>query len=186
MPNFQAIIFCEDVASTYGWSEPYYMDRANAAACRTDLETLITERVKVMSSVCQVVGGRVSDVAVLNDSLLVTNTPLVGLLAGTIATTQQPWSAFNVRMEATSLYRGRHFFHGCLDNTFLDSRYYDPANPNAVAWDDWLDYLISTTLLKHKVAGVDTYSILTDAIRLREVEHKVGRPFGLLRGRRPT
>jgi len=186
MPYFQAIMFCEDVLGTYGWSEPYYLNSASAAVARTDLETLIEERIKVMSDQCEIVGGRVSDVGVLNDSLLVTNTPLIGLLAATVAATQQPWSAFNCRIEAGSLYRGRHFWHGCLDSTFDDQRRYDPANPNAAAWDTWVSFVQAGTYLKHKVAGVDTYTALTDVVRLREVTHKVGRPFGLLHGRRLT
>jgi len=186
MPNFQVTLFFQDDAGTLGWSEPYYIENVDIAGAKISMDTLIIARAEVLCDLYSIVAGRVSDVDVLNDSLLAEDMPLEGQIVSTSATAVDPWSALMVRIESSSLYRGRHFFHGVLENTFLPSRSYDPANPNAGAWDTWAAYLVTNTLLKHKAGLTIVYSALTNCILQREVMKKVGRPFNLLRGRRPT
>ncbi len=186
MPTYQATLFLGDNDGTFGYSEPYYLTAATPAAAKTAMDALIGERIKVLVDIHSVFAGRVSDVAILNDSLLSAVTPLEGLIASTIATAVQPWTALNARCEAGAAARGRHFWHGILENTFQDNRHYDPANPNAAAWTAWVVFVAANTLLRHMVAAVPTYSAITDVIPIRETSKKVGRPFELLRGRRPT
>ncbi len=186
MPNFQATLFFQDEAGTLGWSEPYYLENVDVDAAKIAMDALITARAEVLCDLYSIVAGRVSDVDVLNDSLLAEDLPVEGAIVSTSATAVDPWTALMVRIESTSAYRGRHFFHGVLENTFLPSRSYDPANPNNAAWVTWQTYLITNTLLKHKAGLTTVYSIITNAILQREVMKKVGRPFNLLRGRRPT
>ena len=186
MPDFQVTLFLTDTEGTYGWSEPYYIEATTIEVGVPAMEALITERSLVLTDFNKIVAGRISDTAVLNDSLLATNTPLDGAIVSTSITAVDPWTALMMRVESTSAHRGRHFFHGVLENTFLADRSYDPANPNNATWVDWKDYLVTNTKLRYKLAGVPTYGTLTGAILQRMVEKKVGRPFGLLRGRRPT
>jgi hypothetical protein len=184
MPNFQQTLFLGDEGGTYGWSEPYYATYVDIDAAKIGLDALCTARAEVLTDLHQVVAGRVSDVDVLNDSLLAEDLPIDGAIAATSVTAVDPWTALMVRIESTSAHRGRHFFHGVLEDTFLPNRSYDPANPNNAAWVTWMTYLIDNTLLRYKLAGVPVYGVVTNAILQREVEKKVGRPFNLLRGRR--
>lgn len=186
MATYQGTLFFTDAEGTYGFTEPYYLDALTPEAARTALDALAVARAEVLIDGCTIVAGRVSDVTITNDSLLCEDLPIDGQIVSTSITAVDPWTALMVRIESTSLHRGRHFFHGVLENTFLANRSYDPANPNNAAWVTWMTYLETNTFLRYKVAGVPTFGQVTAAILQKEVEKKVGRPFNLLRGRRPT
>lgn len=185
MPFQQAVMFFEDVSNTYGWTEVYWLDQADTGAARAALEVLIVDRADMLSSIHQIVGGRVSDAAVLRDSLLTTNTPIVGAIAATALSATEPWTALNVRLECTAAHRGRLFMHGCLEDFFSQpDRLYDDGNANDGAVQAFMADLL-VTYRRITVAGVPTFLPITAALPLRQVAKRVGRPFGLLVGRRP-
>lgn len=189
MPQFACTAFFQDVAHGYGWSETYFIakpDPLGIQAARTAFDVLIAARLEVLTDIHEVSAGRVSDVAILNDSLLVAGLPLPGQVVSTVVTACEPWTCLNVRMEAGPEFRGRKFFHGILETTFQDNRNYAPANPQAAEWtalftlleDEW-DLRVEHPLLTH-------YESITKCIPRRQTTRKVGRPFDLLVGRHRT
>jgi len=181
----QGTLFFQDINSSYGWTENYYYkDAADLDAALSLLLVLIPLRVAVLTDIHNLVAGRISNVAIVNDSKLVTGLPVTGDLASTTITAVQPWSSLLTRNEASSLYRGRTFFHGVLEDTFLPGRSYDSANANNAAWQALFTEMKDRCALKHRVATVLTFTQFTAVLPMRMVERKVGRPFNLLRGRR--
>lgn len=184
MPDFAATLFLGDVEGSYGWSETYYLTAVTDLVARDKLDDLCNARINVLVDVCKVESGRVSNVDIVGDSFLSTVTPLTGLIVSTHLTAVDPWSALNLRLEAGSLHRGRKFMHGVLEDTFDSDRRYNPGNPNAGAWTTWLAFLVADWKIRVGPAPAFTYEVITAALPIREVEHKVGRPFTVLRGRR--
>lgn len=186
MPNFQGTLFFQDLPSSYGWTENYYLEAADVSAARTELQEVVPLRAAVLTDLHKMVAARVSDVSVLNDSLLITGFPVVGDVMATIQTQCEPWTALLTRNESSSLYRGRTFFHGLLEATFSTGRIYDPINAQSVEWEALLEWIRLNCLLKHIVGAATVYDAFTNIYPLRQVNRKVGRPFNLLRGRRTT
>lgn len=186
MPTFQGTLFFQDLASSYGFTESYYMAAADIAAARTKLQDLVPIRLEVLTDLHNMVAARVSDVDILNDSLLITGFPLPGQIVATTLSQCEPWTALLTRNESSSLYRGRTFFHGLLEDTFTSGRLYDPGNANNAAWQILFDWIRDNCSLKHVLAAVAVYDAFTNILPLRQVNRKVGRPFNLLHGRRPT
>jgi len=186
MPIYAGTLFFQDLESSYGWSETYYQEHATIEDMVTSMNGRVSLRANVLVDINTMVAGRVSDTAILNDSLLLTGFPVPGQVVSTSTTAVEPWTALLVRIEATSLFRGRHFFHGILESTFIAGRTYDPANPEAADWTAFFDDILAFDRLRHIVADVPEFDVITSVIPQREVMKKVGRPFGLLRGRRPT
>jgi len=187
MPDFVATLFINDNASSYGWSENYYLkDEDNIVDAADLFATIVPERLAVLTDLHTAVAARVSQIDIPNDSRLLTGFPAVGDLAATFDTQVQPWTALLTRNEATSLSRGRTFFHGVLEDTFTAGRVYNPTNPNNAAWQTLFTSIKDHCALRHIVADSVTLSDFSAVLPLRQVNRKVGRPFGLLRGRRPT
>jgi len=183
--DFQGTLFFQDNNSSYGWSENYYYkDATDIADALAKLAVLIPLRLAVLTDLHNLVAGRVSQIGIMNDSKLVSGLPLTGDVASTAVTAVQPWTALLTRNEATSLYRGRTFFHGVLENTFLPGRNYDPANGLNTEWLALFQEMVDRCALRHKVAGVKVLTLFSAVFPLRQVERKVGRPFNLLHGRR--
>jgi len=189
MPQFQCTLFFQDIAHGYGWSESYFIakpDPLGIQTARTALEVLLGLRADVLTDIHEIVAGRVSDVAVLNDSLLVAGGPFVGQVASTVVTACEPWTCLNVRMEAGAEWRGRKFFHGLLESTFQDNRSYAPGNPQAAAWTALFTELEDNWDLRVEHPSLTHYESITKCIPIRQTSRKVGRPFDLLRGRQRT
>lgn len=186
--DFKATLFFQDLASSYGWSENYfYKQAADHDAVVTKVQIMLVLRLAVLTDLHQCVAARVSDVSVPNDSKLVSGLPLPGDVASTGSTIVQPWSALLTRNESTAFYRGRFFLHGVHEHTFLANRSYDPANAESADWIAFFLDIKDNCALRHIVAPpVVLYDNFTNIFPLRMVERKVGRPFNLLHGRRPT
>lgn len=186
MPQYQQTLFFEDVDRSYGWSESYFRESPDPQLARTAMDSLIGFRLDVLVDLCQISAARVSDVDITNDSLLSVGLPLPGNVASTILTAADPWSCLNLRIEASDLYRGRKFIHGILENTFSDNRAWNPANPNAAQWLAFFTELEDNYNLRINSPGPFSYISITKCVPLKETTRKVGRPFGLLVGRRTT
>lgn len=186
MATFKGTLFFQDAASSYGWTEDYPVEAAGIGDAAALINALIPLRQDVLTDLHNIVAGRLSDAAILNDSQLVAGLPVPGLVVATIATQADPWSALMIRTEATSLYRGRKYFHGLLEATFTVGRVYDAGNALAAEWIALFDWIQANCKLRHIIAGNPVFDAITNVIPQREVNKKVGRPFNLLRGRRTT
>jgi len=187
MPNQQCVLFFGDLAQSFGWTEVYWFAESDIAGAHAKMVLLKDDRINVLPDFYGIFGGRVSDVSITGDSLLLTGGPYIGAVGpATFADVCEPWTALLTREESTSLKRGRHFIHGIMQTTFTSNRQYNTTNPEALLWDTFMSFLVANTYNRIKTAGVYGYVPITDAFPLRMVERKVGRPFGLLHGRRPT
>lgn len=183
MPEYQVTLFFQDVAHGYGWSESYFISRTDIDAARLKADDLVILRAAVLTDIHEIAGGRVSDVDIFNDSKLVANLPVPGDVVSTVVTACEPWTCLNVRMEASALFRGRKYFHGLLETTFLSNRNYDPANPQNAAWQALFTELEDNWDLRVDYPAAPHYESITKCIPIRQTTRKVGRPFALLVGR---
>lgn len=186
MPNYAGTLFFTDQLNSYGWSETYFVNNVTIAGGKTVVENLVGLRSDILSANCKIQAGRISDVLITRDSLLLDGLPLSGQIVATVADTVQPWTALNIRIEATSLNRGRKFLHGVTDDIFLTDRTYNIANPHAAEFTLFFNELVASFRLRVGGLLVPTYEAITNVIPIRETSRRVGRPFGVLVGRRAT
>jgi len=186
MPNFKCTYMFNDAAASFGWSETWYSkDVADYAAAETLAIGYFPVRQAVLVDRCKLLAVRISSVEVVHDSLIKKPTDGTGDVTSTSDTVVQPWTALLSRNQATALYRGRTYFHGVLEDTFDSGRDYDATNAQATAWTALKAFILANFALRHNAPPDPvSYEQFTEIILLRQVNRKVGRPFGLLRGRR--
>jgi len=182
--DFVGTFFFQDLPSSYGWTEVFYTNAADIAAARTRFQEYIPLRAAVLTDLHKMVACRISQVDILNDSLLVQGFPIVGDVTATTLSQCEPWTALLTRNEAGSEHRGRTYFHGLLESTFTTGRIYDPVNAQSVEWEALLEWIRVNCRLRWLDGVTYMYTPFTDIYPLRQVNRKVGRPFSLLRGRR--
>jgi hypothetical protein len=185
MPVYGYTFFLGDDAGSYGWTETYFSEETNKAAALTQGSVLLASRTTVLTDLHKIVAVRVSDTSVFNDSKFLAGVPVNGAIVGTVPTIADPWSCLLIREEADWEHRGRKYLHGILKDTFEADRSYDATNPNNGDWQAFFAVLRGASMrLKTGPVGSEVFFPISDVIPLREVSHRVGRPFGLLVGRR--
>lgn len=189
MADFQGTFFFRDTGRSFGWTESYYLTSTNHNTAATTLGLLATDRLAFMDPGNYLDQIRVSDINIERDSVLVLSSPRPGtatIAAGVKGT--DPWTALMFRVESGFAYRGRKYCHGCLNDIALSSRAYDGTNPNDAAVQSYIANLVGNFKLKTKdTVGppvVHNLQVISQVLPQRLVEHRVGRPFGLLVGRR--
>lgn len=186
MAHFKFRLILSDTDNMWGASEVYYFSGSTITSVLPVAEALAAARATVLIQDVRIVQGVLSDVAVSGDSLLTTNTPILGSVECLPDAAIQPWSAMNVRFEATSAHRGRKYFHGIKRVTFDGNRTYDVENDEAAAWTTFLDLVKSSSQLRCLVGESYDYLNITGYKPIALTEHKVGKSFFSLRGRRTT
>jgi len=187
--NFWKLSF-EFVATSglYGWSEVYYAAAADLSAATSAANTLIPLRVAFLANNYSLDDVRISQEGVRGDSSGSALTPTPGLLDATMFPSVDPASALLIRMGVGDRKsKGHKFCHGVLERMFLGNQRYDPMNADDAAVQAYVTALgAAPYALKTKRADVPDpkYLLLSGAIPVRKVTHRIGRPFGGYRGRR--
>lgn len=189
MATFKVTQFFTDTSKNIGWSESWWNNQANAAAVVTAWAPIITARAALCNTNVIITGFRVSNVDKPRDSLFGGTAGTAGTMTLVAKVSTGPWDAMLVRRDiATNDLLGHVFMHS-LTTTLFNGRLLNTGNADLTAWLAALvvyqNALIAAVALCRKiVSNTPTYPNLTTLTALRLTEHKVGRPFDQLRGRR--
>lgn len=180
---FALTLFLNDTGVVSGSSETYYFDAADHAAALVEAAALANLRAVILRDDWLVTHIRVSKTDISGYSL-VSETNYVGQLASDAL--MEPTAALMLRIEAGPTHRGRKFLHGVVSDLFLPNGDYDGANaaqPDVTIFCNRIKgsgYALATGV----DPGPPDYIQVTSAEPQRLVSHRLGRPFGLRRGRR--
>lgn len=180
-------MFLEDDSGA-GWSDNFYVQAADLTGARTVLDSVIPDFMAMRPDTVRMTWARASDVAVRGDSLLSTVPfPVVGtytLPAG--AQQMEPGTAMLIQLFASATAKGHWFFRGG-PNSILSGRDY----VTGTTWDGTFTTILADIeanfLVRRKNATPPptfNYLPITGVTVQRGTTRKVGRPFGLPRGRR--
>jgi hypothetical protein len=189
MPNYAMTCFFKDAANSLGWSETYYRNAVDLPDMRTEATVLAAARLDILTDEYRFPFYRISDEAVSGDSEITANLVSVGGIASATSPAADPWSCLLVRFGSGLGVRGRKFLHGVPRDMFNASRDYDDGGPNDTAIDAYCTVIKDNDwCIRSRTAigppAVYTYFDIDSATPQREAVHQIGRPFGLLRGRR--
>jgi hypothetical protein len=170
-----------------GWSENYPLLATTSTLAIASVVALGLARKHMLCSDVAILGGKVSDPEVVGD------TYLVGSISGTgdyglgppILTSLTPNVCLQLKCNAGPLKRSTRPMHG-LPTDVIAGPYYAPTGDFTTALDDLITLLTTEVAISTKTGGPPpTYTFTAiDAVVIGPVwTHKVGRPFGLHRGR---
>jgi hypothetical protein len=178
-------------AAAQGWSESYYLKGTTLAAAKVNLNALVTARLPMLHSSIDIDYANVSQLGVNRDSYIVINGPQAGTDTITADAPNRLSDAILLRQESLGGRICNRYMHGVPDNAVLNNSYVATGN---AAWDALLTAYI--TALKansgflKKVNPADPTTWLIEdwgqVVSRGLTSHKVGRPFDLRPGRRPT
>jgi hypothetical protein len=144
---------CINAATGNGWSENFYVDRADYNAALLDLAGLASARAAFLAQGYRVIASRVSDVGVRGDSALdfPTYTPAGDSLDNR---PDSPWAAAQFKISHANLYRRFFMMRGFKDSTLT----YDGAGE-----------LIQTAIITNALTALNS-KLVNTAFRLRCVD----------------
>jgi hypothetical protein len=183
-PIFVITAFLDDGGKA-GWSELYYVAADDYAAALQLWGPTAAARVAIMADSYRIVAARVSDPTVRGDSLFDQSPiyPYNGTWPTAGTSVGSAYSALLLRYESGPFRRGMHLLHGVGDDVFHGMLYSPPAGfPGLLT--TFAAQLKLNYYIKQGFGPKATYNPITAVIPIRRGDHKIGRPTGLLRGRR--
>ena len=184
----KATVFLED-SSGAGWSESFYSVDADLDTIRTNLESLVPLLMAMRPPSVSATWARVSDVTVKGDALIAGLTyPVAGTyVMGSDVTQVEPGAGLLVQLFSSAVAKGRWFLRG-LPSEVMDGRDYTPGAAFSTAFDAVSGFLVGGTWVirtKNPSPPPDfNYPVIMNMAVIRGTTRRVGRPFGLPRGRR--
>lgn len=174
-----------------GWSETYFLEATDYTHAQSLLSPLATQRLGMMSSDCELVGGLISDTDVKGDSFPTGLTfPQVGTWAPAATDpTANITLALNLKFFAGPGKRGTRFLHGLPTTQVAAGGYKSFTAPFVTKLNTFLALVQSSTNLGTRIKGAVAppfynFSQYT-SFQINNLEKRdIGRPFGLLVGRR--
>jgi hypothetical protein len=191
MARLIGILFCNQGSA--GWSETYPLVPTGYVAASVIMDALVEIRLAMLCEDITVMGYRISDIDVAGDAYT-DNSENAGQY-GTAGAPPHPVSepanvVLRIREDtADFLHHAIRYVHGMPDQVVTGGAY-SPDAEFTTAMDDYLAWLATNAMIKHRTAVGPpvTYSFLAieSAITDRIWTRNTGRPFGLHRGRRVT
>lgn len=190
MPFVQAQGTVEFNTNYSGWTETYWPVGTDYTTSLAALNVIVNARVSILPDTCTMIAFKVSDVAVRGD----VNYATTANVAGT-------WSAVGLHPALALLAtwgsdfvhrRFTKYLHG-VPSDQVTGLFYTPTAPYAALVSSFLSAVRLNSLARFRTVppppvGVYPYTFIpingTGGIE-RLVSHRVGRPFGAFRGRRP-
>lgn len=178
-------------AASQGWSESYYLKANTLAGAKTNLNALVTARQPMLHSSIDIDYANVSQLGVTRDSYIVINGPLSGSDTVAADAPNRLNDAILLRQESQSGRICNRYIHGVPDNAVVNNAYVASGN---ATWDGLLtDYITALKANAGFLKKVDPNDPTTwtvedwgQVVSRGLTSHKVGRPFDLRPGRRPT
>lgn len=174
-----------------GFSESYYLTGSTLSAAKTALSNLVTARKGMISNTLDIEYANVSQLGVKRDSFIVINGPQAGSDTVTANVPNRLSDALLIRQESQAGRICNRYLHGVPDPAVINGSY---LVGGVAAFDTALAAYLTALqtnsgfLKKVNPADQSTWIVETwGTITNRGLtSHKVGRPFDLQRGRRPT
>lgn len=169
---------------TCGWSEKYYVNDPTAAGALTKLASIGELRREMLPTTVEVKYARISDMTKRGDAYIFTGFSNGG--AGEIDETKSPCCVcLKLRYETDNGHHAIHFIHGIPRNAWTSTLAVAPATLFKTALDAYTLEVKSVCQMVITPFGGGPFE--ADAIdNIREDYfscRKVGRPFGVCRGR---
>lgn len=190
MATYRITMFFQDNVNVTGWTENWWVNAANGPAALTAFSGVYTSRVALLMDTCQMTTARASNVDHPRDSdYLNVGIPVLGTIAHATYPAAGPWDALLVRRDvSTNDLIGHIFMHGVPAGIFTGRIWQVTVAPGITFAANLTNYQTSlvsaSALLRKGPATAYTYPPCTVILGLRRTQHKVGRPFDQLRGRR--
>lgn len=189
MPIYQGVSF--QVAGDAGWTNVFYLNQANAAAAMTTMQLLNTQMLGIQAASVSTLNLRVSDVTIRGDGLdAAANTP-AGALAIVPPDSLAPLNLAQrlLCITADNQHRVNHYIHGMRQSDITTG-----PDGRTITTNTYRGLLAMTTFSQSLIANTVNWQKrsqppVTAPISVVDVEtlmstRRVGRPFGLPRGRR--
>lgn len=184
-PPWKATLFINHSVSNTGWSETYYINTASLSGAQTSLTLLLTSRMTLLSNKYSMTYARLSAMNVKGDGYVTNATlPLVGGFVPVIADGGQPGSCILIRLTDGAGKHINRLLHGIPEEDIADGTIALTA-PYATVLNAFFVVVQGNCAFRRKIAAApfaEFVPIANIATRYATVK-KVGRPFGLLRGR---
>ncbi len=187
---WQGVIFQH--VGTAGWSEVFYISAADSPSAIATLQTINTALLKTQCDAVFTDQLRVSDVEVKGDGFLANPTNSQGSLAigaGTLADINLAARYRLITLDGK--HRVNHFVHGLRAQDVTGGP--DGMTENTAAYAALADVIAFQTVLKNNTVNWQKRTIPPVTAGFNSCEllrpmsiRRVGRPFGLPRGRRRT
>lgn len=184
-PPWKASFFINHSGTNTGWSETHYINAASIGAAQIALSTVMTARMSILNNKYSLVYARLSDMSIFGDGYVTTTVlPLPGTFVPTAPDGGQPGSAITLRYTDGAGHHVNRFLHGIPEESLTDG-IVALTTPYGTALSAYFTLLISNTMFRRKKAIAPfTEFVAISGINTRYATvKKVGRPFGLLRGR---
>lgn len=186
MPRFFGIVFYQQGRG--GWSEVYPINAASYSAAFTLLDQANTLRLGLACADVFVAGNRISDTDVLRDSFVGTLTTNQGQFSLAPNTSGPADETYRTLVQAGQLKRGTRHLHALPAGLFVNGTF-TPSPSWTTQYNGWAANLVTNISLATKIRGAMappfyTFSPITATANRGNGDRKVGRPFGLPRGRR--
>lgn len=190
MSTYKMTTFFQDNVNQTGWTESWWISAATGAAALTAWGPIPALRAALLMDTCQINNIRAAAVGPPRDSQFYVGTiPVVGTILHATYPACGPWDALLVRRDiSTNTLLGHIFMHGIPVGLFNGRVYQNTVAPG-IAFNTALaaygvGLIAAAALCRQFTGGTISYPALTQIAPIRRTEHKVGRPFDGLRGRR--
>lgn len=184
-PPWKGTLFINHGTSNTGWSETYYINTASLTTAQTNFGLILAGRMTLLTNKYSLVYARLSDMSFKGDGYVTTSTlPIVGGFVPLVADGGQPGSCIVTRWNDGAGRRNIHVLHGIPEEDITDGTI-ALTTPYGALLSAFYTQLITNAAFRRKKAVapfVEFVPIASIATRYATVK-KVGRPFGLLRGR---
>lgn len=172
-----------------GWSEVYPISATDYTTCDGTFKAIISDRAAILAPDVTLLAAVISDTDIKGDSFLSTTTTTVGTWAGADTTSFNPNWALRTLWNAGALKRGSRFIHALPNAQVSAVGAFAPTGPFTTAIAAWETAMLGGVSMATRIKGATTapfytFTGLTAVANKNMEERKVGRPFGLPRGRR--
>jgi hypothetical protein len=169
-----------------GWSETIYLPGTDVAASIALAESLLALRIAILPFDCECPGYRLYVVGTKRNGVTIYKNPPTagGWTVDDLST--EPWSAILLACNSNYQLMVNKYIHGIPQSQVVAGQY-TPTGPFTTALTAYIAGLKAGAVLYAKnpaAVGPKTEWNITFANPAKLVEHRVGRPFGLLVGRR--
>jgi hypothetical protein len=187
MTNLLGTLFFLQSDQNVGWSESYYLIGSDYTAAGADLFVLLNTRLALLRPTVLCTRARVSDTLIRGDAYLEIGLPSAGTWNPTGSADSEPWTCLFLRRSSGVLYFSNLFLHGVPEDQIVNGNY-SPTGPYITVVNQFVAALKNLTELWVRNKQPPPVGKIRVPVTRVVVEgltpKKVGRPFGLRRGRR--
>jgi hypothetical protein len=190
MPLYFGILKFNCASQAAGWSEVYPLNAASYSVAAANLGAIATARLGMLYSDVSLVGGLLSDTALKGDSFPTgIGFPQAGTYTSMSTGTGLITLALRCEAYASFLKRGARFLRGLPNGLVGAGGVYTPITLWSTAFAAYATLVTNYVSIATKIRGAVsppfyTFESITSFVLISQLEsRKVGRPFGLHRGR---